>query len=154
MKTNKQEDEMNSGERTVTVAVIDGEFTLDEIDWGDLSAADVKAGVADLLKHGLLIRYKGGTYERTDKGRGEEGRRAMCRASLKLSSIGERVFTVLVFLDSIRLFAEIKNHAKGAMTEEIAALMEQICDLYYDDMATAADHLRDGKLTIVRQRVH
>src|SRR5437899_2412701 len=98
MKTNKQEGEMNSGERMVMVAVIDGEFTLDEIDWGDLSAADVKAGVADLLKHGLLVRHKGGAYERTGKGDGEEGRRAMCRASLKLSSIGERVFTVLVIL--------------------------------------------------------
>ena len=37
------ESEMNSAERTIRI--IDGEFTIDEIDWGDLSAADVKAGM-------------------------------------------------------------------------------------------------------------
>jgi len=143
---------MNNGMRKVWV--IDGAFTLDEIDWGDLSAADVKAGVADLLKHGLLIRHRGGAYERTGKVDGEEGWWATSRAVQKLSSLGNRVFTVLVILDSIRLFAEIKNHAKGATTEDIAGLLEQISDLYHGDMATAADHLRDGKLELLQLWAH
>ena len=146
---------MNSGEQMVMVAVIDGEFTLDEIDWGDLSAADVKAGVADLLKHGLLVRHKGGAYERTGKGDGEEGWRASCSAVQKLSSTGYRVFTVLVVLDAIRLMAAIKDRAEGATTEELTVLLEHISDVYHDDMATAADHLRDGKLILVRSpRTH
>jgi hypothetical protein len=142
------ESEMNSAERTIRI--IDGEFTIDEIDWGDLSAADVKAGVADLLKHGVLIRNEGGAYQRTGKGDGEKGWWATSRAVQKLSSTGRRVFTVLVTLDAIRLMAEIRDHVEGATTEDIFVLLEQISAAYHGDMATAADHLRDGKVKVRR----
>ena len=137
---------MNSAERTIRI--IDGEFTIDEIDWGDLSGADVKAGVADLLKHGILIRNEGGAYQRTGKGDGEKGWWATSRAAQKLSPTGKRVFAVLVTTDVIRLFVEIKGHVKDATTEDIFDLITQFEAAYHGDLATAADHLRDGKVKI------
>jgi hypothetical protein len=142
------EGEMNSTMRTIRV--IDGEFTIDELDWGNLSTSHVKEGMDDLVMHGLLIRTEGGAYQRTGKGGGEPGWWATSRAVQKLSSVGRRVFTVLVTLDAVRLMAEINDHAKGATTEEVFAILEHISAVYHGDIATASDHLRDGKLNLKR----
>src|SRR4051812_20939748 len=108
------------------IRIIDGEFTIDDVDWRDLAAADVKAGVADLLKHGLVIENEEGSFQRTGKGDGEKGWWATSRAVQRLSSTGRAAFTILVTLDVVRLAAEIQEQTKGARTEDIFDLINEI----------------------------